>query len=146
MRDIKHIVIHCSATPENKHFTARDIDNWHKKRGFKKIGYHYVVLLDGTIERGRSDEEVGAHVAGHNSNSIGICYIGGVDADDIKKAEDTRTTAQKSALKKLVIELTKKYPEAKVLGHRDFPKVAKACPSFDVKAWLTSEGLQNVTA
>lgn len=146
MREIKHIVIHCSATPENKHFSSADIDRWHKKRGFKKIGYHYVVLLDGTIERGRADSEVGAHVAGHNSTSIGICYIGGVDADDIKKAEDTRTAAQKKALKKLVVELTAKYPKAKVLGHRDFPKVAKACPSFDVKAWLLSEGLQNVTA
>lgn len=133
MRQIKYLVVHCSATPENKSFTATDIDRWHKQRGFKKIGYHYVVLLDGTIQTGREESEIGAHVSGYNSYSIGICYIGGMDAAN-KKPKDTRTEAQKDSLVKLLKELKKKYPTAKILGHRDFPKVAKACPSFDAKS------------
>lgn len=135
MRVIKQIVLHCAATPEGKFFNAKDIDIWHRKQGWAKIGYHYVILLDGTIEKGRSESEVGAHVANHNSNSIGICYIGGVDANDVKKARDTRTPAQKAAMAKLVTELVAKYPGAEVLGHRDFPGVAKACPSFDARQW-----------
>lgn len=135
MRKINKIVLHCAATPEGKHFTAKDIDTWHRKQGWAKIGYHYVILLDGTIEKGRDESEVGAHVANHNSDSIGICYIGGVDANDVNKAKDTRTPAQKAAMARLVAELLERYPGAEVLGHRDFPGVAKACPSFDAKKW-----------
>ncbi|MCC2978819.1 N-acetylmuramoyl-L-alanine amidase [Sphingomonas sp. IC4-52] len=96
------------------------------------MGYHFVVLLDGTIERGRPIGTVGAHVAGHNSTTIGICYIGGVAADG-RAPKDTRTPAQKAALLQLLGELKRRYPKADVRGHRDFPKVAKACPSFDAK-------------
>jgi N-acetylmuramoyl-L-alanine amidase len=135
VRDITHIVIHCSATPEGKEFTAKDIDRWHKERGWAGIGYHYVVKLDGTIEHGRPLEKVGAHVAGHNANSIGIVYIGGL-AKDGKTPKDTRTPAQRTALRTLVAEMHRRFPSAQVLGHRDFPGVHKACPSFDVRTQL----------
>lgn len=133
MRDITHLVIHCSATPEGRSHTAADIGRWHKDRGFHRIGYHYVIRLDGTVEKGREETEVGAHVAGHNSKTIGICYVGGVDKVKLQP-KDTRTREQKAALLKLLKELRRRYPKAVILGHRDFPKVAKACPSFPAKA------------
>lgn len=135
MRQITHIVIHCSATPEGREVSVKEIDRWHRARGFAKIGYHYVIHLDGSIDKGRDESEAGAHVSGHNATTIGVCYIGGVDANDINKAKDTRTPAQKVAMEKLVRELLAKYPGAEVLGHRDFPGVAKACPSFDARKW-----------
>jgi len=130
MRKITEIIIHCSATPEGKDFTVADIDAWHKQRGFTKIGYHYVVYRDGTYHAGRNIEEKGAHCLGHNSNSIGICYIGGV-AKDGKTPKDTRTEAQKKTLITLVKTMKAKYPGVKIYGHRDFAN--KACPSFDAK-------------
>lgn len=130
MRKIDEILVHCAATPEGKDFTVEDIDKWHKARGFKKIGYHFVIYNDGSIHRGRDIEEVGAHCTGHNSRSIGICYIGGV-AKDGKTPKDTRTEPQKIALLELLKELKVKYPKAKIYGHRDFAN--KACPSFDAK-------------
>jgi N-acetylmuramoyl-L-alanine amidase len=130
MRKIDEILVHCAATPEGKDFTVEDIDKWHKARGFKKIGYHFVIYNDGSIHKGRDIEEVGAHCTGHNSRSIGICYIGGV-AKDGKTPKDTRTEPQKIALLELLKELKVKYPEAKLYGHRDFAN--KACPSFDAK-------------
>lgn len=128
MRKINEVIIHCSATPEGKDFTVADIDRWHKQRGFRKIGYHYVVYRDGTYHTGRSIEEIGAHCTGHNSNSIGICYIGGV-AKDGKTPKDTRTDAQKKTLITLVRTMKAKYPGIKIHGHRDYAN--KACPSFD---------------
>jgi N-acetylmuramoyl-L-alanine amidase len=130
MRKIDEILVHCAATPEGKDFTVEDIDKWHKARGFKKIGYHFVIYNDGSIHKGRDIEEVGAHCTGHNSRSIGICYIGGV-AKDGKTPKDTRTEPQKIALLELLKELKVKYPKAKIYGHRDFAN--KACPSFDAK-------------
>lgn len=138
MRTINEIVVHCSATEAGKDFGAADIDRWHKAQGWNGIGYHYVVKLDGTIEKGRDESVVGSHVAGHNANSIGVVYIGGVKGG---KPADTRTFAQKASLFKVLSDLRKKYPKAKILGHRDFPKVAKACPSFDVGAWLKCNGI-----
>lgn len=130
MRKIDEILVHCAATPEGKDFTVEDIDKWHKARGFKKIGYHFVIYNDGSTHKGRDIEEVGAHCTGHNSRSIGICYIGGV-AKDGKTPKDTRTEPQKIALLELLKELKVKYPKAKIYGHRDFAN--KACPSFDAK-------------
>lgn len=130
MRNINEIIIHCSATAEGKDFNAADIDRWHKQRGFKKIGYHYVIKLDGTIEKGRGVEEIGAHCLNHNKNSIGVCYIGGL-ASDGKTPKDTRTPEQKKALWKLIVELLIKYPNATIHGHREFAN--KACPCFDAK-------------
>lgn len=131
MRSINEIIIHCASTPEGKHYTVKDIDGWHRKRGFKCIGYHYVIYLDGSVHKGREDAEIGAHVTGHNAHSIGICYIGGV-AKDGKTPKDTRTPAQKTALKNLVAELKRKYPNATVHGHNEY--AAKACPSFKVRS------------
>lgn len=131
-RTIKYIVVHCTATPEGREHTAQDIDRWHKQRGFKEIGYNYVVKLDGTIELGRDVDKIPAHVEGYNANSIGITYVGGVDKDKFR-AKDTRTEAQKKSLMVLLKELRKLYPTAQILGHRDFKGVNKACPSFDAK-------------
>ena len=128
MRKINLIIVHCSATPEGKDFTVDDITRWHKARGFKTIGYHYVIYRDGTIHGGRPVSEEGAHCVGHNKNSIGVCYIGGLVADG-KTPKDTRTDAQKLSLRNLLSQLKKSYPGVAIRGHRDF--AAKACPSFD---------------
>ena len=128
MRQIDLIIVHCSATKEGADFHAADIDRWHRKNGWKGIGYHYVVDLDGTIEGGRPESKIGAHCDGLNKNSIGVCYIGGLAADG-KTAKDTRTDAQKKALEQLLRHLVSKYPQATIHGHRDFAN--KACPSFD---------------
>nr|WP_314803514.1 N-acetylmuramoyl-L-alanine amidase [uncultured Capnocytophaga sp.] len=131
-RTIHYLVVHCSATPEGRDHTVKDIDLWHRQRGFEGIGYNYIVRLDGTIEEGREVNKIPAHVEGHNKDSIGICYIGGIDKNMLQP-KDTRTVAQKEALIKLLTELKALYPEAEILGHRDFPGVAKACPCFDAK-------------
>ena len=128
MRKINEIIVHCSATPEGRHVTVGQIRSWHKQRGFKDIGYHYVIYLDGSIHAGRDESVVGAHCTGHNRFSIGVCYVGGV-AKDCNTPKDTRTAAQKAALLSLLKLLKKKYPGASIHGHRDF--AAKACPSFD---------------
>ncbi len=133
MRKITKIIIHCSATPEGRDYTVADIDRWHKQRSWKGIGYHYVIYRDGSVHAGRDVEQIGAHCTGQNANSIGICYIGGMTADN-KKPKDTRTPAQKAALRDLVERLRAKYPTATVHGHREFAN--KACPSFDVKTDL----------
>ena len=135
MRKITELIVHCAATPEGKHFTAADIDSWHRQRGFAGIGYHYVVLLDGTVEKGRPEERAGAHCLGHNAESIGVCYIGGCAADGVTP-KDTRTTRQRESLSALLAGLLKRFPGAKVRGHRDF--AAKACPSFDATAEYSS--------
>ena len=128
MRSINEIIVHCSATPEGRDVTVKDIDNWHRARKFRCIGYHYVIYRDGSIHTGRPLEEVGAHCVGHNKHSIGICYIGGMTAD-MKKDKDTRTPEQKKALIALLKELKAKYPNATIHGHREYAN--KACPSFD---------------
>lgn len=128
MRTILEIIIHCSATVEGKDFSVKDIDRWHKLRGFKMVGYHFVIRLDGTIEQGRPLEMIGAHCTGHNAHSIGICYIGGLDKSG--KPKDTRTQVQKDVLWSLVKSLQKQYPQATLHGHNEFAN--KACPCFKV--------------
>lgn len=132
MRDIRKIIVHCTATPEGRHHTVADIDKWHRQRGFTCIGYHYVVYLDGSVHEGRDISRIGAHTSGHNATSIGVCYVGGVDA--VGKPKDTRTPAQRQALRQLIADLRVKYPGATLHGHREF--AAKACPCFDVKTEL----------
>ena len=132
MRTIKEIIIHCSATPEGKPFTVQDITAWHKSRGFRTIGYHFVIYLDGSIHNGRPLQEVGAHCKGHNAQSIGICYIGGCAPNGITP-KDTRTAEQSYALRNLLKELKAKFPDATIHGHREFAN--KACPSFDVSEY-----------
>lgn len=131
MRQINYIIIHCSATKAGQDFHASDIDRWHKERGFDCIGYHRVIDLDGTIEKGRNISKPGAHCKGHNADSIGICYIGGLDKDG--NPADTRTEAQKESLLELIKNYKKMFPNAKVVGHCDMPNVHKACPCFDAK-------------
>lgn len=129
MAKIREIIVHCSATPEGKDYTVADITKWHKARGFKTIGYHYVVYRDGTVVAGRPEGTIGAHCEGHNSYSIGVCYIGGLAADG-KTPKDTRTPEQRAALRKLVWDLADKY-RASIHGHYEFAK--KACPSFKIE-------------
>lgn len=142
MRKINYIVLHCSANKAGSKITARDIELDHiKNRGFRKIGYHYVIHEDGRIVPGRSLDEAGAHVAGNNSNSIGICYVGGLDAKG--KPADTRTPEQKASMLFLLEKIKEQYPAAKICGHRDFSpdlngngiidtwEYMKACPCFD---------------
>lgn len=124
------IILHCSATKEGMDFNVEDIRRWHKERKFEDVGYHYVIKLDGTIQPGRAEDLVGAHCSGHNSESIGICYIGGVDEN--KRPKDTRTLAQKSSMKDLVKSLLDKYH---LTIHNVYPHyyfAVKACPSFDI--------------
>lgn len=137
MRTIDEIIIHCADTPEGREVSVAEIDDWHRQRGFKSIGYHYVIHLDGKVETGRPLATPGAHCTGHNSRSIGICYIGGTDRQGHTK--DTRTEAQRRALLKLCRELKAKYPKATIHGHNEF--AAKDCPSFDVQAWRKEVGL-----
>lgn len=129
-RNIKEIIVHCSATAEGKDFTVAQIRQWHLQRGFTDIGYHYVIYRDGSVHVGRPEGVSGAHCTGHNTISIGVCYIGGC-ASDGKTPKDTRTETQKAALVKLLSELKKKYPKAKVYPHYKF--AAKACPSFNAE-------------
>jgi len=128
MRKIKYIIIHCSAVKPTQTSSAAQIDAWHKARGYRCIGYHYVIRRDGTIERGRPDAAIGAHCNGYNAESIGVCYEGGLNL--LGKPADTRTEAQKSSMLELLRELKRKYPEAVIRGHNDFSN--KACPCFDV--------------
>lgn len=140
MRPIRALVVHCSATPAGKPFRAADIDRWHRDQGWSGIGYHYVLTLDGSIEPGRPLDEAGAHVKGHNADSIGICYIGGMNAQNTAPA-DTMNERQAEALLLLLQGLRARWPNAGICGHRDFPGVAKACPSFDVRGWCHARGI-----
>lgn len=132
MRKIDKIIVHCTATRAGREVTVAEITSWHKSRGFRTIGYHYIVGLDGKIHPGRPVEEMGAHCLGHNAASIGICYVGGLDTEG--NPADTRTEAQRGALRRLVRSLLRRFPGATIHGHREF--AAKACPCFDVRTDL----------
>ena len=150
MKTIDTIIIHCSATREGKDYTAADIDRWHRERGFAGIGYHYVVRRDGTVEQGRPLPMQGAHCATRdkegvswNTHSIGICYVGGLDSRG--RPADTRTAAQREALRTLITRLVASYPIKEILGHRDTSpdrdgdgeiepnEWIKSCPCFDAR-------------
>ncbi|MGN0258646.1 MAG: N-acetylmuramoyl-L-alanine amidase [Bacteroides sp.] len=130
MRLITLIIIHCSAVRTYQTSSAEQIDQWHRSRGWKCIGYHYVIRRDGTIETGRPESMVGAHCLHHNRHSLGICYEGGLNA----RGEhcDTRTPAQKRALKTLLKQLKTRYPDACITSHRTF-NPQKDCPCFDAE-------------
>ena len=136
MRKINKIIIHCSATREGRNYDVEEIRRWHLKRGWSDIGYHYLIHLDGKIEEGRPIERMGAHTTGQNRNSIGICYVGGVEATRNSKGKftpkDTRTLEQKNSLIKLMHELIYKYnKDMTIHGHNEYAN--KACPSFNVQ-------------
>jgi N-acetylmuramoyl-L-alanine amidase len=147
-REIKYLVVHCSATQPSDKIDASDIYKWHIQRGFTDIGYHYIIKTTGEVQRGRRDSIPGAHVKNHNANSLGICLIGGVDAKG--KSTDNFTPRQKASLRNLLLLLKLRYKEAEVLGHRDFKGVKKDCPCFDVRKWWADgnkeqETIQEVT-
>lgn len=143
-RTITHIVVHCTATVEGRDHDITEVAAWHLKRGFRSVGYHYLVKLDGTVQVGRPEEQAGAHVAGHNATTIGVAYVGGLGRD--AKPKDTRTAKQRDALLSLLRQLKQRYPNAVIKGHRDFSKDLnkdgvitsnewmKACPSFNARA------------
>tara|TARA_R100000458_G_scaffold22624_1_gene20271 strand:+ start:491 stop:958 length:468 start_codon:yes stop_codon:yes gene_type:complete len=149
MREIKEVILHCTATPAERELTVKEIRNWHVKgNGWEDIGYHFVIHQDGTIERGRHIDKVGAHTWGQNYGSIGVAYVGGSvkkikKALDKKKAKDkvtlepkdTITEAQKQAFRDLVKFLEVCFGELKVRGHNDYNK-DKACPSFNMRDYF----------
>ena len=140
MREIKHIVIHCTATPQSA--KAASIQRyWREVLKWKSPGYNALIAADGTVTRLAPDEAICNGVAGFNRNAIHVSYIGGVDANG--KPIDNRTDAQKAALYYFVWGWAQKYPTAKIMGHCDFPKVAKACPCFDVKKWCEEVGFKH---
>ena len=130
MREINKLIVHCTATPEGRHTTVEDIRRWHKDRGWSDIGYHIVIYLDGTVHEGRDIKIQGAHCKSQNKNSIGIAYVGGIDAVDYKP-KDTRTEEQKQALVDMLEYFKTLFPNAEIFGHNDF--APKACPSFNAK-------------
>ena len=133
----KYVTIHCAATPEGRHVSADQITAWDKAK-FGQTSYHWVVELDGLRVRTLRDDQKGAHTGGHNTGNLGICYIGGVDKK--LNPKDTRTDAQKQSLLTLIRTYKERYPGIIIRGHRDWPGVKKACPSFDVSKWLAEEG------
>lgn len=155
MARMKYLVLHCTATPEGREVSSDEIRHWHtdpvKKggRGWKQVGYTDLFHLDGTVERlvkNNEDAEVDPWevtngAAGYNSVSRHVVYAGGL-AKDGKTAKDTRTAAQLKAMTDYVRNFHERFPQIKIVGHRDLPGVKKACPSFDVKAWLQSIGIR----
>lgn len=143
-KDIRYIVIHCSATRSNRPYTVEQLTRDHKARGFSSAGYHYYIRRDGTLHSLRPETQAGAHVKGYNNCSIGICYEGGLDP--LGKPLDTRTDAQRRMILDLLHTLKQRYPNAVILGHRDLsPDVdgdgvvephewLKLCPCFEVKS------------
>lgn len=130
---IKYLTVHCAATPEGRDVKAAAISQWDIEK-FGQVSYHWVIELDGSTHRTLPDDRKGAHVGKANSNNIGICYVGGCDKD--MKPKDTRTPAQKRALRTLIRTYQSRVPGLIVMGHRNWPGVRKACPSFDVPAWI----------
>lgn len=152
-KKLQYLVIHCTATPEGREVSSAEIRRWHTDpppagRGWKQVGYTDMIHLDGTVERLVDNNEdaqvdnweITNGVTGYNSISRHIVYVGGVEKNNVKKAKDTRTEAQKKALEKYVKDFHKRFPEVKIVGHNEL--AAKACPSFDVQEWLTEIGIK----
>lgn len=129
MRSVTEIILHCTATPEGREVSLAEVDGWHRRRGFACIGYHYLIHLDGSVDEGRPLTQVGAHCAGHNQHSVGVCYVGGLSCDG--KPKDTRTERQRVSLRNLIRELQTKFPQATVHCHNEY--APKACPCFSIK-------------
>lgn len=132
------IIVHCSATPPGMDIGVDEIRQWHTDRGWSDIGYHFVITRNGDIQHGRPINLAGAHVKGMNANSIGVCLVGGSNADDLKKSEANFTIEQYCALTDLTERLKKGYgiKSVDIMGHRDVPEVKKDCPCFDVQQLL----------
>lgn len=142
MRQINHIVLHCTATPQTT--TVDSIQRyWYGPpptgNGWQNPGYHFIIKANGEVVNLQPIEKPSNGVAGHNADSIHISYIGGVDKKG--NAIDNRTNAQKQAMIDLIKKFKLQFPNADVRGHRDFPGVTKKCPSFDTRQWLECVGL-----
>ena len=131
---VKYLTIHCAATPEGRDVKAATISEWDRAK-FGQVSYHHVIELDGKIVDTLNIVDKGAHTGGANTGNIGICYVGGMDKQ-MKAAKDTRTDAQRKSLREIVTMYEGIYPDIIIRGHRDWPGVKKACPSFDVKTQL----------
>lgn len=135
MRELNRIILHCSATKEGREYAVETIRKWHtdprpKGRGWSDIGYHYVIHLDGSVSQGRPLDRSGAHTKGHNADTVGICYIGGINKEG--KPSDTMTPEQNKAFRMLVLSLRTLFDaDMTIHGHNEFS--AKACPSFIVR-------------
>lgn len=151
-KELKYLVLHCTATPEGREVSSSEIRHWHtdpkpRGRGWKQVGYTDMIHLDGKVERLVNNNEdawvdpweITNGAKGYNAVSRHVVYVGGVDANNRKKAKDTRTAAQKEALKKYVLDFHKKFPRVKIIGH--YQVANKACPSFDVPKWLKEIGI-----
>ena len=129
-----YLVVHCSASTPKMDIGVKEITEWHVARGFRAVGYHFVIRRGGMREKGRDISDVGAHCVGHNHHSVGICLVGGVGADAVTP-EDNFTKEQWTTLYLTLKELHEEYPKAVIVGHRDLD-ASKACPSFDVSAYI----------
>lgn len=151
MAKLKYLVIHCAATPEGRAVSSADIRRWHtapppKGRGWRQVGYTDMIHLDGRVERLVDNNEdavvdpweVTNGASGINAVSRHIVYVGGL-ASDGKTPKDTRTTAQREALKAYVLAFHRQHPTVRIIGHNEVAH--KACPSFDVQAWLRTIGI-----
>jgi N-acetyl-anhydromuramyl-L-alanine amidase AmpD len=146
LTDVRYLVVHCAATPPDMDIGAKEIDAWHRQRGFECIGYHQVIRRDGRVEAGRPINVQGAHALGFNSISLGVSLVGGCKRGEggALVAENNFTPAQFAALAGVLRAWKQMYPNAKVLGHRDLPSESarlKDCPSFDVRSWLEANPL-----
>ena len=139
--ETKYIVIHCSQTRPSQDIGAKDIDRWHRERGWLKIGYGKVIRRNGEVEQGREDNAIQAHVKGYNHCSYGLALAGGAKEENWKEPEDNFTAEQWEALKKTLEELLIKYPDAQIVGHRDLDE-SKFCPSFSVRTYLLNEDIK----
>jgi N-acetylmuramoyl-L-alanine amidase len=128
---IEKIVIHCTDTFADMDIGVDEIRQWHLERGFSDVGYHYVIRRDGAVEQGREETTPGAHVRGHNANSLGVAMVGGKARGD--ESPVNFTSAQWGALDRLISKL-KAVHRAEVVGHCDLDS-GKTCPNFNVTAW-----------
>ena len=140
MRDINQIIVHCSDTYVSMDIGVDDIRTWHvRDNGWDDVGYHHVIKRDGTVERGREHDIIGAHARGMNENSLGVCVVGGKGDDG--KPDVNFTAAQWKALHDVVFDLKWKYG-GNIIGHCNVPNSGKSCPNFNVLAWAEELGEQ----
>ena len=141
-QETKYIVIHCSQTRPSQNVGAKEIDRWHRENGWTMIGYGKVIKRDGTVEQGRADDAVQAHVKGYNHCSYGLCLVGGAEEKDWQQPSDNFTGEQFESLKKTLEELLLKYPDAQIVGHYNLDE-NKTCPNFNVREYLLNEDIKN---
>ena len=140
-QETKYIVIHCSQTRPSEKIGVKEIDRWHRERGWLKVGYARVIKRDGTVEQGRDDDELQAHVKNYNHISTSVCVVGGAKEENWKLGEDNFTSEEWESLKKVLEELVIKYPEARIVGHYELDE-RKTCPNFNVREYLLNEDIK----